>query len=253
MGLKKWLRGKSAPSVRPVPDQQLPDLAAADQAIIEQVRPYTMTSEARLEALLAATDYVLDAGIDGAFVECGVWRGGSMMAVILRLLERGVTDRDIYLYDTFEGMTEPTKEDVSDYSPAALETWQQAQGSNEKAWDGFFNAEVFNEDSVRERLQATGYPAQRLHFVKGKVEDSVPQTLPPQTAVLRLDTDWYTSTQHEMQYLYPLLVSGGVVIIDDYGHWKGCRQAVDEYFAQPEHCQPLLHRVDYTCRQGIKP
>jgi hypothetical protein len=236
-----------------VPREDQPGLDPADQAIITRVSPFTMTSPARLEGLLSATDYVLRTGLPGAFVECGVWKGGSMMAVILRLLERGVTDRDLYLYDTFEGMTEPTGEDVSDYSPPALDTWKRAQDKQERAWDGFFNETTFNEDSVRQRLLETGYPSERVHFVRGKVEDTIPRVCPEQIAVLRLDTDWYQSTLHEMHHLYPHLQTGGVLIIDDYGHWKGCRQAVDEYFAEPGHVCPLLHRVDYTCRQGVKP
>lgn len=225
----------------------------ADEEIIKRVTPYTMTSPERLEGLLMATDYVIQMGIPGAFVECGVWRGGSIMAAMLRLLQLGVTDRDFYLYDTFEGMTEPTDKDTSDYSAPALKVWQQAKDKQELAWDGFFNKEIFNEESVRQRLIETGYPSKRLHFVRGRVEDTIPGVLPDQIAVLRLDTDWYHSTMHEMQHLYPRLQSCGVLIVDDYGHWKGCRQAIEEYFAQPGQLRPLLHRVDYTCRQGIKP
>ena len=229
------------------------DLSPEDRAIIAQVSPYTMTGEARLESLLAATSYITRSGIEGAIVECGVWRGGSMMASILRLRELGVDDRDVYLYDTFEGMTEPRPEDVSDYSEPAQQTWNEAQQRDERPWGDLFDAETFNERSVGERLRATGYPAQRIHLVKGPVEQTLPATIPARIAILRLDTDWYESTQHELLHLYPRLVSGGVLIIDDYGHWKGCRKAVDEYFAQAGARPPLLHRVDYTCRQGIKP
>src|SRR5690606_221797 len=159
-----------------------------------RVSPYTMTGEARLESLLAATAYVTRNDIQGAIVECGVWRGGSMMAAILRLQELGVSDRDVFLYDTFEGMTEPRAEDVSDYSEPAQQTGNEALQRDERPWADLFDAETFNEHSVGERLRATGYPSQRIHLVKGPVEQTIPGTLPERIAILRLDTDWYEST-----------------------------------------------------------
>lgn len=244
-------RGRSR--LRPVPVDEVDDLDPADQAIVDRVSPYTMTGPTRLEGLLAATAHVVRNDVPGAFVECGVWQGGSMLAVIHRLLELGRTDRDLYLFDTFEGMTEPTAEDVSDYSPPALDSWRAAQRQGRRAYEGFFGQDRFNEDSVRQRLVATGYPVDRLHLVPGKVEDTLPASAPETVAVLRLDTDWYQSTLHEMRHLYPRLSRGGVLIVDDYGHWKGCRQAVEEYFDEEPVPRPLLQRVDYTCRQGVKP
>lgn len=97
----------------------------------------------------------------------------------------------------------------------------------------------------------TGYPAENLRLVKGRVEDTLQGTIPDQIALLRLDTDWYESTYHELVHLYPRLVQGGVLILDDYGHWRGAREAVDQYFAENEICL-LLHRVDYSCRIGVK-
>ena len=92
---------------------------------------------------------------------------------------------------------------------------------------------------------------ERIHFVEGKVEDTIPATLPKRVALLRLDTDWYESTRHELCHLYPLLSRHGILVIDDYGHWQGARQAVDEYFAAQG--QPVyLHRVDYTARLVVK-
>ncbi len=100
-------------------------------------------------------------------------------------------------------------------------------------------------------MASTGYPEERLHFVKGKVEETIPGDLPGKIALLRLDTDWYESTRHELEHLWPLLVPGGVLIIDDYGHWAGARRAVDEFFADRVDA-PLLNRVDYTARVGVK-
>jgi O-methyltransferase len=214
--------------------------------------PFSMAGRARLEATLDAVAYCVRRGIPGAFAECGVWRGGSVLAMILKLQQLGCHDRDIYLFDTFEGMTAPTEADVSAFSRPALETWNRARAAGRKAWDYFFGAETFNEDAVRSLLTGTGYPGPRLHFVRGAVEETLPAAAPAQIALLRLDTDWYESTRHELVHLYPRLAQGGVLLIDDYGHWQGCRRAVDEYFASGEVAPVLLHRVDYTGRTAIK-
>lgn len=106
-------------------------------------------------------------------------------------------------------------------------------------------------EEVRSNLLGTGYPAERVTFVKGRVEDTLPRVLPGPIALLRLDTAYYESTKRELEQLYPLLVLGGVLIIDDYGHWKGARRAVDEYFAASG-LRPFLHRIDYTGRLVLK-
>ena len=111
---------------------------------------------------------------------------------------------------------------------------------------------VASVESVRKNIVSTGYPESKIHLVKGKVEESVPLHAPERIALLRLDTDWYESTKHEMTHLYPRLVPNGVLIIDDYGHWQGAREAVDEYFAGQKF-KPLLNRLDYTGRLIIKP
>lgn len=237
---------------RTAPIEDTAQISAEDRRIVKQVRPYTMTSPLRIEALLKAVRYCAARELPGAFVECGVWRGGSVMAMLLQSLELGVSDRDVYLYDTFEGMTEPTEKDTSAFEPPALDTWQKPTESGERAWDELFKPEVFNEDLVREVLTGTGYPGEHLHFVRGPVEQTIPDTMPEQIAILRLDTDWYESTLHELEHLYPRLVSGGVLIIDDYGHWEGARAAVDEYLAREDVAPLLLHRIDYTGRAAIK-
>ncbi len=114
-----------------------------------------------------------------------------------------------------------------------------------------FGSEVLNEGVVRETIDSAGYPSERVHFVRGQVEDTVPEQAPERIALLRLDTDWYESTRHELLHLYPRLASGGVLIVDDYGHWDGCRRAVDEYFSTE--AEPvLLSRIDYTGRLAVK-
>jgi hypothetical protein len=225
--------------------------SAEDRAIVERALPHTMTGRARLQALVDAVRYCEQRGIDGSFVECGVWRGGSVLAMLLTLQELGATGRDVYLFDTFEGMTEPGEHDVSPLDPPARETWETNTATGERSWSELFAPEIFNEDDVRATVLGTGYPADRIHFVKGPVEETLPANAPERIALLRLDTDWYESTRAEMEHLYPNLVSGGVLIVDDYGHWEGARRAVEEHFEA--HGSPLLlSRIDYTGRIGVK-
>jgi O-methyltransferase len=216
------------------------------RTLVKRVRRDTLTSAERIAAVCDATAYVADAGIEGAFVECGVWRGGSMMAVALTLLERGVDDRDLYLFDTFTGMTEPSTEDTASpydgYSPHRRWRRHRALG---REWAGV-PAEV-----VRERVESTGYPPERIHLVEGMVEETLPAHAPDRIALLRLDTDWYASTKHELVELYPRLAAGGVLIVDDYGHYEGARRAVDEYLAE-RGAPLLLSRIDYTGRIAVK-
>lgn len=223
-----------------------PDIDDEDAQTIREVRSYTMTSPERIHALCAAVRYVVSAGIPGAIVECGVWRGGSMMAVAKTLLRAGCVDRDLYLFDTFEGMTPPGKQDVAIDGDRAEDLMKQSLRSEQDLFWCYAPLEA-----VRQALNATGYPSERLHFVAGKVEDTIPQAAPPAIALLRLDTDWYESTRHELHHLVPRLGRGGVLIIDDYGHWQGARMAVDEYLAKSD-VKLLLNRVDYTGRIAVK-
>lgn len=227
-------------------------MTAEDRRIVERALPFTMTGVSRLQALVDAVRHCVRRDLPGAFAECGVWRGGSVLAMIFTLQEIGVTDRDIHLYDTFDGMTAPTEHDRSRLHPPALETWAQAQRGGDRAWPEFFDPRVFDEAGVRETLLSTGYPSERLHLVRGPVERTLPGQAPEQLALLRLDTDWYESTRHELVHLYPRIVEGGVLIIDDYGHWEGARRAVDEYFDDST-TPPLLHRIDYAARIAVKP
>ena len=218
-----------------------------DRATIDAVRPFTMTSAERIWSLLRAVDYVLDQPIKGDFVECGVWRGGSVMAMTRRLLERGVTDRRIWLYDTFQGMTEPTELDIEATSGASakslLDSTEIADGDN--VWC------IAGLEDVRANVSSTGYPQSQLSFVEGDVAVTLSQALPDSIALLRLDTDWYESTKTGLEFLYPRLASGGVCILDDYGHWQGARKAVDDFFAA-SNFRPLMLPIDFSGRIFIK-
>ena len=254
MSLWRRLRRAEEPPEAPPgpPAEKLARLSPADRAIVERVWPFTMTSVERLTALIDAVRHCERRGLPGDFAECGVWLGGSVLAMVLTLQELGSEDRTIHLYDTFEGMTRPTEHDVSEFDEPALEGWDEEAGRITKAWwAGYFGPDVQGEDAVRKVVTATGYPAERLRFVRGPVEETLPASAPAELALLRLDTDWYESTRHELVHLYPRLASGGVLIIDDYGHWDGARRAVDEYFGA-EADPVLLNRVDYTARLAVK-
>jgi hypothetical protein len=242
--------------IRRQPEQEAGDAVAKtlepfEIEVVERTKELSITSRPRILAIVDSVRYCVRRGIPGAFAECGVWRGGSIVAMILTLQELGVDDRDLYLFDTFEGMTAPTEVDTSPIDPPALETWAEAEQKGGRAWEYYFDKDVFNEQMVRDNVLSTGYPAERVHFVRGKVEDTLPGQAPDRLALLRLDTDWYESTRQELVHLYPRLSDGGVLIIDDYGHWDGARRAVDEYFAGE--AEPvLLNRIDYTGRIAIK-
>jgi hypothetical protein len=210
-------------------------------------REQTMTSIERMYALYTATRYVVANGVVGDFVECGVWRGGSVMLMALTLLRLSRTDRMLRLYDTFAGMTPPSSEDVQEMSgrPASDILTEHEKSDDDPFWG------LASRGVVEENLRRTGYPPDRVHFVEGDVLTTLPANAPPQIALLRLDTDWYASTRHALEHLYPRIAPGGVLIIDDYGYWRGARKATDEYFASLP-ARPLLQRIDFTGRMCVK-
>lgn len=212
---------------------------------IAAVRAYTMTSDEKLHGLITATRYIVKHGVPGDFVECGVWRGGSMQAVARTLCQLGVDDRDLYLFDTFEGMTTPSDRDVR-FDGQTAETRMAAfrrEGSQIWAYASL--------DDVRSGFAEVPYPRERVHFIKGPVEQTIPDSAPDSIALLRLDTDWYESTAHEFRHLYHRLASGGVLILDDYEWWQGAKQATDEFLAEAE-AKLLLVRMG-DGRIAVKP
>lgn len=214
--------------------------------ICDAVKAYTMTSPERINAVINAVNYLVKNNIEGAMVECGVWKGGSAMAMALTLNNLTANDRKIYLYDTFSGMSAPTDIDISLLGESANKKFSNSKISQDTSSWCFSSLE-----EVKENIAKTGYPQSNVHFVEGKVENTLPNILPGKIALLRLDTDWYESTKHELVHLFPLLSKNGILIVDDYGYWKGQKKAVDEYFAE-NNISILLNRIDYTGRLGIK-
>jgi hypothetical protein len=206
--------------------------------IYNKCKRFTMTSNERMQALHKSVVGIVNSKIPGDLVECGVWKGGSAMLMALTLLELNETSRKIYLYDTFTGMPTPTDDDyrVGDRSALAKNQWR-------KDW-------CFSPLSeVKKNMALTRYPKNKLIFVKGKVEKTIPRIIPSKIALLRLDTDWYESTKHELIYLFPLVSKNGVLIIDDYGYWAGSKKATDEYFIN----KPMvIKRIDDTGIIGVK-
>jgi hypothetical protein len=219
----------------------------------EKTKSYTMTTKEVMFSTYQAARYVAQRGIKGDVVECGVWRGGSSLlaALTIRKFESKKSSqfrwlknpqRKFWMYDTFEGMTKPTFRDVDVEGITA--THYMDNFAPEGKW--CYSDKV----DVESLFYSHGFGVADYYLVKGDVKETLKTEKPRSISLLRLDTDWYESTMAELEILYPLLSVGGVLIIDDYGHWKGAREAVDEFFGRNPSI--LLHRVSYAVRVGIK-
>lgn len=198
---------------------------------VEIAKKYSKASLKRLQTMSDALQKIDADNIEGDVVECGVWQGGHI--ILARLVS---PLRQCWLYDTFEGMTEPGPHDmkVSGHKPPPGKALS-------KKWTMASLEDVINN------FKATGtYDVNKLRFVVGDVLESLTyeEQLPSKIALLRLDTDWYESTKKEMKVLWPRLVSGGILIVDDYGHWMGAKKAVDEYLCAAD--RQRLKTIDYT-------
>lgn len=213
-------------------------------AIWKRVHARTMTSVERIDALVRSVRYVHENAIAGDIVECGVWRGGSMMAAALTLANLGARRR-LWLFDTFAGMTPPTTDDRDFAGTSAAAFLASADRETSKVW-----AKASLGD-VQAGMAETHYPGDLITYVVGPVEETIPDRAPDAIALLRLDTDWHASTRHELAHLWPRLSRGGVLIIDDYGSWAGAKKAVDEYFEESG-LTPYLHRIDKAGRLVLR-
>lgn len=199
------------------------DLFAARLFLL--VRPYTMVSDARLRSVYDIARQLEAQQVPGAFVECGVWRGGSA-AVMAAVAARARSGRTVWLFDSFEGLPEPTERDGS---AAATYSGQRAGGDLRP-----IDKLVASPDDVGEVMRKVGVDARSVELRKGWFQDTLPgasREIGP-IALLRLDGDWYESTMVCLEQLYDLVVPGGAIVIDDYDYWEGCRKAVDEFLAR---------------------
>lgn len=230
MNIVRSLVRKLAPK-----DDAIPEATEGENRLLGLVSQYSMTGRLRLWSFLQALRHVDRHGIPGDIVECGVYKGGNLILAGL------TTNRPIWGYDTFEGMSEPTDHDTRLDGPEKVTTKEKWATTDDWCAASIYEVEAnFGKYASKDRL----------NLIKGKVEDTLQNAanIPDRIAVLRLDTDWYESTKVELETLYPRLVPGGVLIIDDYGHWAGAKKAVDEYFQG----QIWLHRIDNSCRLAIK-
>ncbi len=243
--------GVPAPNAGPAPLAHPVELDADDRRLLETVlsRGLSMCSYNNLATTLFACKHVQRNGLAGAFVECGVWRGGNAI-LAASTFQRAGDARGIYLFDTFAGMNEPTEHDqrASDGSSARQ---KYLETTSETHTDWCFAS----LEEVRGNFAACGVGTDRVRFIQGPVESTLAEPInlaglrEEGIAVLRLDTDWYESTKCELEVLWPLLAPGGLCVIDDYGYWKGAQKAVDEFFADR---MPYLQPIDNMARMLIK-
>lgn len=193
----------------------------------------TMTNIKRIEALHTALKTVHAENIEGSFVECGVWKGGNI--IIAKKFFDSIGDkREVIAYDTFTGMTPPTEKDgkkANDKFADVGDSWCESPLEEVKSYISKYDIDL-NE----------------IRFVVGDVCKTlyVEKNIPNKISILRLDTDFYDSTLAELDVLYPRLVKGGYLILDDYGHWEGCKKAVDEYFGE-QYVKKHFEVVDKGC------
>lgn len=226
------------------------EFSKADREVLHFVleNRLTMGRRERVIATISACKHAVQAGIDGDFVECGVWRGGNSIAAKLTFENYG-SDKKVWLFDTFAGMTQPSDLDTSRFvKKSALERFRETQKEEHNEWC------FASVQDVKANFEAAGADVAGVKFVEGDVIETLAgPNVPEQLCVLRLDTDWYDSTKAELNVLYPRLSVGGSLLIDDFGHWDGARRAVEEYLAAlPPRARPLLHFTDYSGRMGVK-
>lgn len=205
------------------------------EKFIDIVLPYTMTSIERITCLYESLEHIRENNIRGDVVECGVWKGGNIKGIIDYFDYHKMYDRNVYLYDTFTGMTEPEPQDIDFEGNLAISIIDRVR------------CECSLED-VKNLLSQSLFPNEKIKFIIGDVSETLnsEENVPKVISLLRLDTDWYKSTKKELDVLYPRLSKNGVMIVDDYGHWQGAKKAVDEYFTE---IFEKIYTIDYT---GIK-
>lgn len=231
----KFERAKSVNRLKNVSDQYLEILDANPQLF------GGYENQEKLYTTFCAIKYIVENDIPGDLVECGVYKGRMIAMMCVTLLSLGVTDRKIYLFDTFKGMVGLSENDYKLNREGYTYSYNMSRQRSMQR-EGY-NLRCFSPtDSVKEYLLKTGYPEEMLIFVEGDVVDTIPTEKINEISFLRLDTDWYISTKHELDNLYPLLTAGGVFVQDDYGSWAGAKKAVDEYFFENDD-SPILFRM----------
>lgn len=200
-----------------------------DSKIIEFVSPYTLLSHERLQNILDSISTLEKENIPGDLIEIGVFKGGAIMAMALKCKQLNC-NRKIIAYDTFEGMTLPTSYDI---------TFQGLEAKNNYVMPDIKCASSF--ENTKANIDKAEY--KNIEYVIGDILLQKKEDVPKKIALLRLDTDWYESTKYELEIFEPNVMKGGFVIVDDYGHWLGCRKAVDEFQSIKNN---TICAIDYT-------
>ncbi len=226
-------------------NQKIIEMSTNDRKIIDLVSKYSMTPQIRIYNLIQSLRHIEHNGIEGDYVECGVWKGGNLILFKKFLEESKKISRKIYAYDTFEGMTNPDDNDFDiSTTEKAEKLLMQDKEKKTNVWG------ICSLNNVKDNILKTIGNLDNIEFVEGPVEKTLNEkNIPKRISLLRLDTDWYSSTKKELDALYEKVSKGGVIIIDDYGHWGGSKKAVDEFFKDK---YVWMHYVDYACRLIIK-
>ena len=236
----------------PLPVDLLIDEDPSFRNLLRRVRAFTMSTPELCYALFQAVEHIRTSDVDGAIVESGVWRGGNVALCALALLAGGDVSRDLYLFDTFDwSWPDLTKWDTK-YGQGTAAERNAVLEKRRNAPQEWLDAQGVSESIVRDLIVGTGYPPEKIHTIKGFVQDTIPENAPEKIALLRLDTDLYESTYHELVHLYPRLAGGGVLFIDDYPTERGCVKAVEQYFSEAG-ARPFLSRIHTQGRIGVKP
>jgi len=192
----------------------------------------TMVGLKRLDNVQFCVEDVLARGVPGDFAETGVWRGGVCILIRAILKAHGITDRIVWLADSFEGLPEPDSRFPQDQGDK-LSTFEDVLGVSLEAVKANFQRYDLLDDQVR--------------FLKGWFKDTLPVSPIERLAVLRLDGDMYASTWDALVNLYDKVSPGGYVIIDDYGQIKACKQAVDDF----RHERGIYDSICQIDRSGV--
>jgi O-methyltransferase len=229
-------------------------------AALDMVRDHSMLGRVRVRVLYELIRHCLAAEIPGDFVECGVWKGGAVGVMALANIDAGAPLRRLHLFDAFDDICEP---DPLLDGDDALEEVRRITGRTDLAGrlvplDGIYKhmGGPGTVEICRDLLtHRCGYPDDLLSFHVGWFQDTVPKSIedgtPDAIALLRLDGDFYASTRVCLDGLFDRVSPGGVVVIDDYGAYEGCRRAVHD-FLDHRGLRPFLHYVDDDCRYWIK-
>ena len=229
-------------------DKNLPELSSFEKKLLHDVSGLTMTGPDRIFALMKSIEFIQKNNVKGDFVECGVWRGGNLI-IFQKFIDKYKLKKKIYAYDTFKGMSEPETVDKTFDEKKAKQLLNNLMKKKINKKDNILFAYSSKKDVIQNFKTKTR--SNNLKCIEGKVEDTlkIKKNLPKKIAILRLDTDWYRSTKIELEKLYPIVQKNGIIIIDDYGYWKGARKAVDEFFKKKN---VVIFKIDFTGRMIIK-